>query len=168
MAIRSLPLSVSIAIALTVQAAAAQQVPSRERAQTEAAADRWAAETEAKMTDDERFSVIHGFMALRLPGLGANAAPWPADVVPGAGYIPGVPRLGVPSLRETDASLGVTNPFGVRKDDSATALPAGLALGGDVQSRPRLSRRQPGREGSARARIQRPAWWRHQPHARSA
>lgn len=98
-------------------------------AQREAAADRWAAETEAKMTDEERFSVIHGFMPLKLPGIGdANAKPWPSDVVPGAGYIPGVPRLGVPSLRETDASLGVTNPFGIRPGDTATALPSSLAL----------------------------------------
>ena len=91
-------------------------------------ADRWAAETEAKMTDDERFTLIHGFMALKI-GEGRDTAPWPADVVPGAGYIAGVPRLGVPSLRETDASLGVTNPFGVRNGDNATALPAGMALG---------------------------------------
>lgn len=93
------------------------------------AADRWADETEAKMTDDERFSVIHGFMALKLPGLESKTPPWPADVVVGAGYIHGVPRLGVPPLRETDASLGVTNPMGLRPGDTATALPAGLALG---------------------------------------
>lgn len=97
---------------------------------SDAEADRWAAETEAKMTDAERFAVIHGFMALKIPGLGQDkSAPWPKDVVPGAGYIAGVPRLGIPSLRETDASLGVTNPFGVRKDDTATALPSSLALG---------------------------------------
>lgn len=93
-------------------------------------ADRWAAETEAKMTDEERFSLIHGFMALKIPGMGdGNDAPWPDDVVIGAGYIRGVPRLGIPSLRETDAGLGVTNPMGMRKGDTATALPAGLALG---------------------------------------
>jgi beta-glucosidase len=115
----------------TVCIAAAVPAIAREKAATsETEADRWAAETEAKMTDEERFAVIHGFMALKIPGLGdGKEAPWPQDVVPGAGYIAGVPRLGVPSLRETDASLGVTNPFGVRKDDTATALPAGLALG---------------------------------------
>ena len=95
----------------------------------ETAADRWARETEARMTDDERFSLVHGFMALRIPGLGDPNLVWPADVVSGAGYVRGIPRLGVPSLRETDASLGVTNPFGARKNDTATALPAGLALG---------------------------------------
>src|SRR5262249_10221400 len=45
-----------------------------------------------------------------------------------AGYVPGVPRLGIPPLLMSDASLGVTNP-GYRKGDTATALPAGIALG---------------------------------------
>ena len=97
----------------------------------EAAADDWAAKTEAQMTDDERFSLLHGFMPIPI---GPYADPewqakWPKDVIPGAGYVAGVPRLGIPSQRATDASLGVTNPFGIRKGDSATALPAGLALG---------------------------------------
>lgn len=38
-----------------------------------------------------------------------------------------VARLGVPALLMSDASLGVTNP-GYRPGDTATALPAGLAL----------------------------------------
>lgn len=100
-------------------------------AATDAAADEWAAKTEAQMTDDERFSILHGIMPI-LIGPYANPqlkTKWPDDLVPGAGYIMGVPRLGIPSLRETDASLGVTNPFGIRKGDTATALPAGLAIG---------------------------------------
>src|SRR3546814_18102482 len=82
----------------------------------EAAADAWAAANEARMTDDERFTLLHGFMPIPI-GLYADPelqAKWPDDVVPGAGYVAGVARLGVPSLRETDASLGVTNPFGIR------------------------------------------------------
>src|SRR3546814_20303858 len=83
------------------------------------------------MTDAERFSLLHGFMPIPI-GPYANPelqAKWPAEVIYGAGYVPGIARLGVPSLRETDASLGVTNPFGIRKGDTATALPAGLAPG---------------------------------------
>lgn len=45
-----------------------------------------------------------------------------------AGYVAGVPRLGIPALTETDASLGVTNPMRLRAGDGATALPSGLAL----------------------------------------
>ncbi len=112
----------------SVTAPAKEQVAA---AKAEAAADDWAAKTEAQMTDDERFSLLHGFMPIPL-GPFANPelqAKWPKDVIPGAGYVAGVPRLGIPSQRATDASLGVTNPFGVRKGDTATALPAGLAIG---------------------------------------
>jgi beta-glucosidase len=51
----------------------------------------------------------------------------PEDAIPSAGYVPGVARLGVPSLRETDASLGVAWLLGMRHD-GATALPSGLAM----------------------------------------
>ena len=51
------------------------------------------------------------------------------ESVPGAaGFAPGVPRLGVPALQETDASLGITNPSNRRRGDVATALPSGLSL----------------------------------------
>jgi beta-glucosidase len=89
--------------------------------------DERARATEAQMTDDERFSLLVSVM-------GANTVNpvrderIPEDVPMSAGYVPGVPRLGVPALLMTDASLGVTNP-GYRDGDTATALPAGLALG---------------------------------------
>ncbi|WP_244975526.1 beta-glucosidase family protein [Mycobacterium kubicae] len=89
-------------------------------------ADVRAREIEAQLTDDERFSLLVGVM-------GAGDM-WPLrderipDGVPmSAGYVPGVPRLGIPALLMSDASLGVTNP-GFRPGDTATALPAGLAL----------------------------------------
>ena len=88
--------------------------------------DRRAAEVERQMTDDERFSLLVGVM-------GASDM-WPlrderipAGVPMCAGYVPGIPRLGVPALLMSDAGLGVTNP-GYRPGDTATALPAGLAL----------------------------------------
>ena len=55
-----------------------------------------------------------------------------------AGYTPGVPRLGVPALLSSDASLGITNP-GYRPDDKgATALPASIVVGSSFN--PRLAR----------------------------
>jgi beta-glucosidase len=67
-----------------------------------------------------------------------------------AGYVPGVARLGVPALLMSDASLGVTNP-GYREGDTATALPAGLALGATFN--PPLARRAGGLIGrEARSR----------------
>lgn len=75
----------------------------------------------AELTLDEMISLVHGPM----PNLLAEP---PADSAKGAGYIPGVARLGIPPLNETDASLGVANPRKVRKGDGATGLPSGLAL----------------------------------------
>lgn len=88
--------------------------------------DERAREIEAQMTDDERFSLLVAVM-----GAGdlwpVRDERIPAGTPMSAGYVPGVPRLGVPPLRMSDAGLGVTNP-GYRPGDTATALPAGLAL----------------------------------------
>lgn len=121
---RQVLLMMSFALALQPTAVAAQAAP----AVTEQDPDVWASETENRMTDDERFALISGFMTLPLGDRGPQQSEWPADAILGAGYVAGVPRLGIPSLRETDAGLGVANPFGLRKGDSATALPASMAL----------------------------------------
>jgi beta-glucosidase len=83
-----------------------------------------AAATEAAMTDAERTVLTHGVMAMPFFG----PLDLPADAVLGAGYIAGIPRLKVPALTETDASLGVAYVMGARKD-GATALPSGMAQG---------------------------------------
>lgn len=76
-----------------------------------------------ELTLDERISMVHGPMALPV-----GNTQLPPEAILAAGYIPGVPRLGIPALFESDASLGVTNPLRIRGDDGATALPSGLAL----------------------------------------
>ena len=75
----------------------------------------------ARMTTVEKIGLVHGYF----PPL-AKPVP-PIAMVPSAGHIPGIARLGIPSLRESDASLGVANQIEQRKGDVATALPAGLA-----------------------------------------
>jgi beta-glucosidase len=85
--------------------------------------ERRAALLNRELTLDERIAMVHGPMALPI-----NNTPVPPEAILAAGYIPGVPRLGIPALYESDASLGVTNPLRVRGDDGATALPSGLAL----------------------------------------
>ncbi|AIT81763.1 glycoside hydrolase family 3 C-terminal domain-containing protein [Novosphingobium pentaromativorans] len=91
--------------------------------QLERTADARAAEALREMTVEERRGLLHGPMPMLVP-----KAKRPEDMVIGAGYIAGVPRLGIPSLRETDASLGVANLMNQRPGDTATALPAGLAI----------------------------------------
>jgi len=80
--------------------------------------------TEAQMTDDERITLTLGHLTSAMPG---RPAP-PPEARPGAGYIPGIPRLGVPALYETDASLGVTWIGGAR-GNGGTQLPSGIAQG---------------------------------------
>lgn len=87
--------------------------------------DARAARVEAQMTDAERMSLLVGVMPIPIPGLKAD---FPPGVPPTAGYVPGVPRLGVPPQLATDAGLGVGNPNLARPDDVATAMPSGLAL----------------------------------------
>ncbi len=82
----------------------------------------------AAMTLDEKISLLHGYWAVSTQRFGASSVKLPAEAIPAAGYVPGVPRLGIPALFETDASLGVANPMDSRPGDVATALPAGLAL----------------------------------------
>ncbi len=77
----------------------------------------------AQLSLDEMILLVHGPAPHQM-------APEeiPADCRQGAGYIAGVPRLGVPALNETDASLGVANLRGVPKGDGSTGLPGGLSL----------------------------------------
>ena len=84
--------------------------------------------TEQQMTDEERVSLLVSVMGSN-PVLSVRDKRIPEGVAMSAGYTPGVPRLGVPALQSTDASLGITNP-GYRPDDKgATALPASIAVG---------------------------------------
>lgn len=85
-------------------------------------------ELERKMTDDERFGMLYSLMPITFPDRKPDPRV-PPDAPRGAGYVRGVPRLGVPALNMTDASLGVTSPPHYRPDDRPTAFPAGVALG---------------------------------------
>ena len=76
-----------------------------------------------QMTEQEKLKLVHGVIAAPWGG-----KPRPAGSIGSAGYVPGIPRLGVPALQETDAELGVANPGNVRPGDDATAMPSDLAL----------------------------------------
>jgi beta-glucosidase len=76
-----------------------------------------------QMTAQQKLSLLHGVIAAPWGG-----EPKPTGSIGSAGYVPGVPRLGIPALQETDAELGVANPGDVRPGDTATAMPSNLAL----------------------------------------
>jgi beta-glucosidase len=98
-----------------------------------------------QMTRQEKLSLVHGVIAAPWGG-----KPKPEGSIGSAGYVPGVPRLGIPALQETDAELGVANPGGVRPGDTATAMPCNLALASTWS--PELARRQ-GQSVGAEARA---------------
>ena len=75
-----------------------------------------------QMTQDEKFQMLRSFF-----GLGKDGGPLPEGAVGSAGFVPGVPRLGIPSQQSADAGVGVTNPGGIRPGDHATAMPSGPA-----------------------------------------
>jgi beta-glucosidase len=110
--------SLMLAVVLTSASAVAQQgVPIV--SQSQPSPDERAARLIEQMTLDEKFSLLHGHFPRMMKTL-------PADAAPSGGYFPGLPRLGIPALRETDAGLGVAEngPYG----NAATALPSGASL----------------------------------------
>jgi len=88
-----------------------------------ASPDRRAAALVAAMTLDEKIQLVHGI----------TVCPYPVGDYPGsersrngAGFIPGIPRLGISDINYTDAGSGVTN-CGARPNGQSTMLPAPLA-----------------------------------------
>src|SRR3974390_3417071 len=111
--------------------------------------DERAREVEGRMTDDERFSLLVSVMGTN-DVVTVRDERIPEGTAMSAGYVPGVERLGVPAQLMSDASVGVTNP-GYRDGYTATALPAGSALGASFN--PALARASGGMLGrEARSR----------------
>ena len=82
----------------------------------------------AQMTQDEQLQMVHGLCwreHLACPTAASRRKPL-RPILPGtAGYVPGIPRLGIPPLIESDAGLGIANGGRMRPGDKATALPSG-------------------------------------------
>ena len=83
-------------------------------------ADRRAELALRSMTLEEKIGLLHGHAPLMMRNRNDNIG-----VI--SGYVEGVPRLGIPDLRETDAGLGVTSPTAPDISEGATVLPSGLA-----------------------------------------
>ncbi|WP_437836496.1 beta-glucosidase [Sorangium sp. So ce1153] len=81
-------------------------------------AGRRAAALVARLTTDEKIALVHG---TGVPRMGWGT--FPPEALNGAGYIPGIPRLGIPQVTSADSACGV-NIDGTR----ATPLPAPIAL----------------------------------------
>lgn len=79
------------------------------------------------MTIDEEYVLIDGYAGVPWSNFHEKpSAAFKAKLPLSAGYVPGIPRLGIPPLLESDASLGVANGGNMRRGDTATALPSSL------------------------------------------
>jgi len=82
-----------------------------------------AAAAVSKMTLDEKLQLVFGYFATDWQGKHP-----PAGVRYGsAGYVPGIPRLGITPQWETDAGVGVATQGGAQTKRERTALPSGMA-----------------------------------------
>lgn len=117
--LRRSALAFAVAAGLTASVGAATP-PARPWMDRSLSPDRRAELVVAAMNDDEKFRIIRSDF-----GLASDKHGVPEGAVGGAGYVPALPRLGLPAINETDAGLGVNKP-GI-DGKGAISLPAGLA-----------------------------------------
>jgi beta-glucosidase len=124
--------SVAMLLCSSVQAAQPGTEPDRPWLNTSLSPEARAKSALAAMTLDEKLRLIFGYSDQAFTEL----AKVPDDIVPpdlktyvvtrqvkgSAGFVPGVPRLGIPDQTQTDASMGVRNSL-----IPSTALPSSLA-----------------------------------------
>lgn len=118
---------IALGIALAAAAPAAAQDQPRPWLDARRAPDERVKAVLAQMTEDEKLILVFGYFGTDFaPKNGYKA---PAEARPGsAGYIPGIPRLGIPPQWQTDAGVGVATQGGALKKRGRTALPSGLAI----------------------------------------
>ena len=79
----------------------------------------------ARMSREEKLRLVFGYFGTDFPSKRYTA---PDEVRQGsAGYVPGIPRLGIPPQWQTDAGIGVATQGGARVKSERTALPSGIA-----------------------------------------
>ncbi len=80
----------------------------------------------AQMTQEEKLKMVFGYFGSDMLGKGLKRHPQSLDF--SAGFVEGVPRLGIPAQYETDAGVGVaTQGTGKLTPRERTSLPSGLA-----------------------------------------
>lgn len=117
-------------VAPAVVAKDAKPSSSNDVAQAEVSTQERALRTVSQMSVDEMLRLLLGHVGIDLGVLGGMpGVPPPAGSRSSAGFVPGVERLGVSPLWETDAMLGVGNLRDkMRPGDTATAFPSTLLL----------------------------------------
>jgi beta-glucosidase len=112
-------------LALTSAAASATAQPAANRSWLDAslAAEQRADLAVRQMTQDEKLRLVFGYFGSDWQGKKP-----PAEARYGsAGFVPGIPRLGITPQWETDAGVGVATQGGAATKRERTALPSGIA-----------------------------------------
>ncbi|MEO7494258.1 MAG: glycoside hydrolase family 3 C-terminal domain-containing protein [Massilia sp.] len=121
--LHSLALAIAAAIPLLAQAADTPAAPTAKPwLDRSLPADQRASLALKAMTQEEKLVWVFGYFGSDMGPKKMNPAALPAS----AGYIAGVPRLGLPALFETDAGIGVASQ-NTPNPRERTALPSGLA-----------------------------------------
>ena len=76
------------------------------------------------MTPEEKLTLVRGLGAYDGPEIGWKK---PEAALGGAGFVPGIPRLGIPDVNQTDAGQGVNSQDDQPWARTATSLPSALA-----------------------------------------
>jgi beta-glucosidase len=107
-----------------VAAALASATGAAAQAQTtQPSPDQRAQSTLSNMTEDEKLQLVFGYFGSDWQGKKP-----PTDARYGsAGFVPGIPRLGIPPQYETDAGVGVATQGGASVKRERTSLPSGIA-----------------------------------------
>jgi beta-glucosidase len=88
--------------------------------------DARAAQVVAQMTQEEKLRLVFSYFGTDKPENGGFKAS-PDARYGSAGYVPGIPRLGIPPQWETDAGIGVATQGSDPNPRLRTALPSGIA-----------------------------------------
>jgi beta-glucosidase len=117
----------ALAAAVSLGASTAPAAPKAARPWTNAQlpADERADLVLKQMTQDEKLRLVFGLFASDFEPKKYKA---PKESRLGsAGYVPGIPRLGIPAQWQTDAGIGVATQGGAKVKRERTALPSGIA-----------------------------------------
>ena len=122
---KSLRMAAALAVLAAGQPALAADDPVVLAADTTGTPDERAAAVLARMTLGEKLRLLKGYFGTDFPSAEFVAPP---DARQGsAGYVPGIPRLGIPPQWQADAGIGVAMQGGAKIKRPRTALPSGLA-----------------------------------------
>jgi beta-glucosidase len=80
----------------------------------------------AQMTRDEKLTLVFGLFGTDDANRNHYARP-PLALDGSAGFVPGIPRLGIPPQWQTDAGVGVATQGAAKEKRLRTSLPAGIA-----------------------------------------